>query len=761
MVEVPVPPRKRKWKRRAIVLAGALLVLLPILAYLFPYLLKRYIEEHSVEWIDRKVTIGSIVLNPFSFTYGIHDLKCMEPRGSDQVFVSWKEVSVKADLWDGWRKNAWRFRQARMIAPYVHIVQQGDRFNFSDLMALAGAPDTTRPQEASRTVFSIEDIELADGAIDYASDLLRSPARLRNLHARCSRITSESARMDFDLGFHFVQGGEVQGGFMIDTERSRYSIDGRLSNFALPQLLPYLQDLMHTSSLVGRVDLDLHLRDSWSDSTALAVKARLGLDHVAIGDEQGVNLISLEKGVANLDTLDARSKTFRLRSVLVDGLNTRYEMFNDGSDTWSKALKLTNSTIPGDTGVMLASSEANVFVMLADYIRMLGQDFVANEYNADSLIFTRGTLQFHDFTPERPFRYTLSALDIRTARARSDGASVDVTASAVLNGKGKLVSAFAFDPKNFKNVDATMHVADLVLPDLDPYMRWYAAHPLKQGTMSYEGATTIKDGAITSHNHIMADQLKLGKKTEVHDSGIYVLPLRLAVSLLKDKNGRIDLDLPVEGDLNDPKFKPWPIVWQVLKNLLTKAVAAPGRMLARAIGGGEAEDVEEVRFEVLQAGLRKEQIKPLTALANALRSKQDLICDLVPLVDPVQEREELAAFKVKKDLLGLTTMTAADSVRVLSFSTRDTALVRFLDVRSPGTKGRPERERCLAIVGADQVQADWQALVAQREANVLHVLAGAGLSPGRVRVRLGTPGELAGSIGLPGYKFIYDAAPEE
>ena len=92
----------------------------------------------------------------------------------------------------------------------------------------------------------------------------------------------------------------------------------------------------------------------------------------------------------------------------------------------------------------------------------------------------------------------------------------------------------------------------------------------------------------------------------MHDTGIYVLPFAVGGEPVRDKNGRIDLDVPIEGDINDPKFKPWPIVWQVLKNLLTKAVAAPGRLLARAFGGGE-DDAEEVRFEPLQTAVGKEQ----------------------------------------------------------------------------------------------------------------------------------------------------------
>ena len=752
-------PIKGKWRKRLLWCLVTILVLLPVIAYFLPFLLKQYIEKHSVEWIDRKVTIASIVLNPFTFTYSVNGVSCTEPK-SDEVFVSWEKIEVKSNLWKAFRSNQWRFRELRIVQPYFHITQSGDRFNFSDLLAL-GQSDTVKadPTDTAQVVFSMEDIQLSNGRIVYAMDLLKEPAKVIDLNATCNRITSESARMDFDLSFTMAKGGNLKGGFMIDTDRSLYAIDAKLNQFGLAQLLPYLQDFMHTTALKGQVDLDLHLRDSWVADNALAARAKLGLNNVDITDGQGERLIGLKNASVRLDTLDAKSDNFDLRSILVDGLYSRFQMWPDGSQTWSKVLKLDSTTVAGDSSVTLVASSDNVFVMLADYIRMLGQDLVANEYNADSLAFTNCELDFEDFTPERPFRYKLTEMTVRSTRMNSEKGSVDFDASALLNGKGRMTSSFKFDPKDFKNVDATMQVDELILADLDAYGRWYSAFPLEAGTMSYTGTTGIHGGKINSSNHIQAQQMKVGKKTDAHDPDIFVLPLRLAVGLLKDVKGNIDLDVPVEGDLSDPKFKPWPIIWQVLKNLLVKAVTAPGRLLARAFGGGETADLESVRFDPLQTSLKKDQRKALEQLAKGLEAKPDLMVALVPLVDVRAESEELAAFEVKKAFLQLTSvLSAEDSARIIGFSTRDTAFVQYLDTRSPATVGQAERSRCMALIGEDEVKQRSKALEEQRQLAVKALLNGLGLSPKRFVLRPGTSEETKGMIGKPGYKFIFDAS---
>lgn len=754
-------PAHRRWLRRLLWAGGALSLLLLVIAYFVPYLLKRYIEAHSEEWIHRQVRIERIVLNPFTFTYGVHGVVCNEP-GSEEVFVSWRRVELKADLWNAWRNNAWRFRALRIDDPYVHITQRGDRFNFSDLLELGGT-DTVVPEPADTVpvLFAMADIQLSNGRIAYTTDLLKAPAVIQDLNARCDLITSESARMAFDLSCALASGGRLDGGFIIDTDRSLYEIDGRLQAFALPQLLPYLQDFMHTTALAGEVDLDLHLRDSWADSSALAVRAELGVSGLDITDGDGGELIGLRKARVRLDTLDARSERFDLHSIVVDGFHTRFQLWADGSQTWSKVLKLDSTSTAGDTTVTLAASEDNVFVMLADYIRMLGQDLVANEYNADSLAFTDATLRFEDFTPERPFRYTLDQLNVTSTRMNSAKGTVDLQADARLNQRGRVQSVFRFDPKDFRNVEATLAVEEMALADLDAYGRWYGAHPINSGTLSYTGHTRIQEGQLKSENHLQAQQLKLGRKVDIHDPDIYVLPLRLAVGLLKDVQGNIDLDVPVEGDVRDPKFRPWPIVWQVLKNLLVKAVTAPGRLIGRALGGGEGVDLEEVRFEALTTALGKEQRKALDGLAKGLAAKPDLAVALVPLMDVREEGEELAAFLLKREHLALAgPLTAADSARIVALSTRDSAFVAFLNLRAPGTRGQAERQRCVALVGTEVVQARVSELERTRQAAVAAALEAGGLRPPRYAFRPGTPEETSGRRGRPGYAFIFDAADD-
>jgi len=740
-----------------VLVAGAVvLLLLGGVAFLLPYLLKRYIEQHSVAWIGRQVHIDRIVLNPFTLTYGVEGVECLEPEGSE-VFVSWRSISVKADLWSGFREGRWRFRQLRITDPYVHVVQKGDRFNFSDLLALGG--EDTAGTGASAVLFSMEGIQLTGGRVRYASDILKAPIGISGLMANCTRITSESARMDFDLHFTIDGGGEAGGRFMIDTDRSRYAVHADIRSFALAPLLPYLQDFLHTTALRGDLDLALDLEDSWADTAAFAAKGSLVLNQLAITDGAGNSLIGLQQGRLVLDTLNARDQLFKVGHLRMDGFSTRYQQWADGSNTWSKGLKLDTTTTAEGTTTTLDAEPGNIFLLLADYIRMLGQEFVANQYSADSLSVVNASIAFEDFTPEQPVRFRLDQLAIRSSRISTATGTADFTLSTRLNERGSLNSTFRFDPKDFHNVVADATVKDLYLPHLDGYSRWYAAHPLTSGILRYTGTTSIQQGRIDSRNHLSVDNLRFGKQTAVHDSGIYVLPLRLGTALLRDVHGMIDLDIPVKGDLNDPEFKPWPIVWQVLKNLVVKAAAAPVRLVGGMLGGNGEGGAQEVRFPSLATALDKDQRRALDALAALLKEKAELRVAMVPLVDLQQETENWAAREMKQAYLGLQTpLTTTDSLRVEELSLRDSSFTAFLDAKVPSTGGTSERERCLLAVGAEAARQAVGALEEHRQQAVRAYLVRAGVPEDRMTFRPGTVEELAGHAGAPGFRFVVDVA---
>jgi hypothetical protein len=147
----------------------------------------------------------------------------------------------------------------------------------------------------------------------------------------------------------------------------------------------------------------------------------------------------------------------------------------------------------------------------------------------------------------------------------------------------------------------------------------------------------LENSELSADPHFTIDQLQLGDRVSSPDA--VKLPLKLAVALLKDRNGIIDLDLPLSGSLNDPKFKLGPLIWKVVVNVLSKAATAPFALLGRLVGGGE--QMKFIDFDAGTASLDASAQQKLAQIAKALQDRPSLKLDVPSAYTPGLDRPAL------------------------------------------------------------------------------------------------------------------------
>ena len=183
-------------------------------------------------------------------------------------------------------------------------------------------------------------------------------------------------------------------------------------------------------------------------------------------------------------------------------------------------------------------------------------------------------------------------------------------------------------------LDITAKATDLELAPLSPYAGKYAGYAIERGKLSMEVAYRIDaDGKLDAKNQVILNQLTFGDRIESPDAT--KLPVLLAVALLKDRHGVIDINLPVSGSLNDPQFSIGGIVWKLILNLLTKALTAPFALLA----GGGSDDLSLVEFRPGTALVNAGGNAAIDKVAKALIDKPALKMTVTGAADPASERE--------------------------------------------------------------------------------------------------------------------------
>ncbi|MFN7120667.1 MAG: DUF748 domain-containing protein [Hydrogenophaga sp.] len=185
-------------------------------------------------------------------------------------------------------------------------------------------------------------------------------------------------------------------------------------------------------------------------------------------------------------------------------------------------------------------------------------------------------------------------------------------------------------------LDIQGRVRNLELPPLSPYTVKYAGYGIERGKLSVDVAYKIDpDGQLVASNQIVLNQLSFGER--VAGSEAPNLPVKLAVALLADRNGVIDINLPVSGSINDPQFRLAPIIFKLIFNLIGKAITAPFSLIASAFGGG-AEAPSQVVFAPGSAVLAAENQQRLESVAKALADRPALQITVVGHSDLEAER---------------------------------------------------------------------------------------------------------------------------
>lgn len=235
-----------------------------------------------------------------------------------------------------------------------------------------------------------------------------------------------------------------------------------------------------------------------------------------------------------------------------------------------------------------------------------------------------GSANFADFsltpnfaTAVQELNGAIGTIDSRQAKPASVDIKGKVDRYAPVTIKG---AVNPFDP--MASLDIATSFKRVELTTLTPYSGKFAGYRIRKGRLNLDLHYLITKGQLKAENKVVVEQLQLGEKVDSPDATS--LPLKLAIALLKDVDGKISIELPVTGDLNNPQFSVMPIVWQTLRNLIVKAAAAPFKMIGGLISGGGSEDLGTVSFAAGSSDLSKDAEASLIKLSGALKERPTL-----------------------------------------------------------------------------------------------------------------------------------------
>jgi uncharacterized protein involved in outer membrane biogenesis len=257
-----------------------------------------------------------------------------------------------------------------------------------------------------------------------------------------------------------------------------------------------------------------------------------------------------------------------------------------------------------------------------------------------------GNVYFSDFFVKPNYSANLTGVQgsISELKPEAPGdlaiqAQLDNTAPVDIQGKINPLSKDLY-------LDIAGNAREIELNPMSPYSIKYVGYGIEKGELSFKVKYKIENRKLDAQNQIILNQLTFGEKVESPTAT--KLPVLLAVALLKDRTGVIDVNLPISGSLDSPEFSVGGIILRIIINIITRAVTSPFSLLGAAFGGGSGGELSYIEFDYGQSNLSQSAEAKIKSLATAMNNRPALKLDISGRVDPVNDLEGLKQASIER-----------------------------------------------------------------------------------------------------------------
>jgi hypothetical protein len=668
-------------KKRYKILLGILLFIV-ILLFAAPRIACWYVVKNSQQLIGRRLEISKIRVNYFTGTLRIHEIKLYE-SDSQTVFLSFNLLKVNLDYIPLFRNEIF-VKNISLDDPFVEVLQTGDKFNFSDLTKSDSSAVVKDTIPSPPTKYIINNIKINRGFVKYTDVILNHTIALNKLDLLIPGFTWNSDSTNLDVNFRFVDGGGFYSSLEINQADSTYSVNLKLDSLNLDIIEPYVQSNMHISALHGYLTNDINIKGNMRSIMQLSLK---GINHVfdfSMMDTLKRTVLSFKDLTIDIRDLQPDKNIVNLKSVTLTDPFILFEMI-DSTNNWLTLIKSTTSASADSPDKTADSSRAAS----------------SGSYSFSKILISGGIISFSDKTLRYPFEYKIDNIKLESTPVAGTPDKLSFNITAGLNNTGTLEMKAILNPVVYNDMDLKMTIGQFRMKDVDAYFRHYFGFPVTGGILNFNTDNKIRPVSLLSDNRIYFRKFNLAKsmktKTEYH------IPLRLALGILSDKDGIIDLKAPVESKGEETKVRNLgKIILKIVGNLFIKAAVSPFKLLSSSYNVDPAV-LQEIRLGLLEPSPDEKNLKSVDIISDILVKKPALNIDFYYCIDHAKAADSLAYMMTMEDFLKNNKSTGSGYGTV-----PDSTLINYLLTKSGNTAQTNDqglKGLCRNFIGTDRIDS--------------------------------------------------------
>ncbi|MBN2810087.1 MAG: DUF748 domain-containing protein [Deltaproteobacteria bacterium] len=436
------------------------------------------------------------------------------------------------------------------------------------------------------------------------------------------------------LDLRLAEGGRLALKGPIRLAPPALELDVDLKSVSLPVLQPYLSEQLDLLLVKGAAGAEGHfsLAQGSAGKTGAAFVGKAAVENLKMVEgKRGADVLSLRKLAFTGLSLASEPPALKLRQCAVDGLQAYFIKESDGRSNLELMRVAKDVKSADSASVTLPETQTGASAVPPSGPTM------ALEFK--KVVLGKSAVTFIDRSLSPSFKLSLSDLEGQVTGLSSLGKKpAEVKLAGQLNQQAPVAVDGFIDPlAEDLYVDLKIEGQGLEMTDLTPYSGKFVGYAIGKGKLSLDLSCKLEKQKLDTSNAIFLDQFDFG--APVASPEALKLPVKLAVALLRDRQGEIHLNLPVSGELDDPKFSLGGIIVKVFINLITKAVTSPFALISSLAGGSE--ELNLVTFAAGQAELDATAQDRLAKLARVLYDRPGLKVEIAGRADAVSDRQAL------------------------------------------------------------------------------------------------------------------------
>ena len=556
--------------------------------------------------------------------------------------------------------------------------------------------------------FDIKNISVnnADIALTHLFEGEKIAHKFDNLFVKVANLSSDFSKpFDAKVAMKSSQKLNLDVDSKIKIEPLDVSAKIKLNDTNLPKYFAYAKPFLEASLASGQMSADAQLHYAKD----IKADAKVSIKDIRLNGKKTEKLIAFK-------SLDLEKISFAKNDLAISGVSLNSPFIKAHL---SKERKFNLSQIVKEDKNK-AKTEAK-----PESKKAASKKDDELKFSVKNFSLKNGEVDFSDASLFMPFATTISKLNGKlTDIDKKRPSSGEFQGVVGKNGFAQITAKlFPFELK--QNTDIKLDFKDIDLTDITPYSGQFVGYKIKKGKLNLNLNYSVADSKLNGSNFINFDSLTLGEKVDSKDA--VNLPLSLAISILSDQNNQINIDLPVEGNLDDPDFKYGGVIWAAVKKLFADITLAPFRFLGNALGLG-SKDLSSIDFLAGSSELISSEAPKIADFIKLTGSKPKMKLSITPTYSKLDE----SFYKNKKLDQKIN--------QIIASSGKD--YIAVLNELVPNLKDRSEKAlREEALKGIEVDKAKLVELANERANAVKEALIKAGLEAGRININDATSSE--------------------